>query len=127
MIELNIDLPQGYRATGEYRYVQWGEHYYNNVCKCVLLWERNEESDFAHIIIEEDYRQGEELIGCLCGVSDFSLEQAKCKSETFYQVEEIIGYSRTGSQYRTICNSTWRYAYPVSEETYKKYLAKLNK
>jgi hypothetical protein len=123
-VEIEMEVPKGYKVVG-YDYVRTNEYYITSLDGKPKKWEHSHCSCGKCIILEPVIKQGEELIGCLCGVSDYSLENAECKSETFFQVEVIIGYHY--GEYITQCNSRWKYAYPVSEETYIKYLTALKK
>jgi hypothetical protein len=124
MIKLDVTVPSGYKATGEYRRLTYGDFYYDNLYSCAGKWTESDSSAKKYIVLQREIKQEKELIGCLCGVSNYSLVNAESKSETFFQVEVIVDYR---GEYITQSNNRWRYAYPVSEETYLRYLAALKK
>ena len=60
-------------------------------------------------------KQGEDLIGCLCGVSDDSLELAKESSKEFGLVK-VIKKVNDFNIYIDEEGIYWNYAYPIPKE-----------
>ena len=120
MVELNIKLPKGYKATGEYREVQYGEYYYDTTERCAIVWTRNSESNHPYIILGKCAKQGDDLIGCLCGVADCFLSIAKERAENLTKIRVIDNYIPERDIYEDNSGVQWQYAYPVSLGNLKK-------
>jgi hypothetical protein len=120
MIELNMNMPRGYRATGEFRKVLLGELYYDNKYSSVRRWVKSDKSTGEYLIADKEY-SGEDLVGCLCGVSDYSLEDAETNAEYISDVTLILTYDEDAELYMGSDSRKYIYAYPVSAEDVKSF------
>lgn len=105
-IEIEIDVPVGMEVAG-HEFI--GDAY-------------DKSSKDYSIFFKKKVKQGDELVGMLCGLSDLSLNEAKIKSNSFKHTGIIFNYN-SRSEWPFITNgSTFKYAYPVSADKLKELL-----
>jgi hypothetical protein len=123
---IEVDVPEGYKAV-KYDYVRTGELYIGDDGE-VEEWLYTPRAGVKCIVIEEIVKQGEELVGCLCGFSDKSLKSAKCYADAWRGkgifVDVVKGISHDG-YYNTVCGGCYTYAYPVSKEKLEQLIKNL--
>ena len=111
-VEIDIEIPDGYEL------VRYGailaDNYYLNEHKEVKKREMGQEMIYG-IVVEKKVKQGEDLVGCLCGLSDLGIENAKENAEELNILGEIV-YVCDNGEYFTRCDMCWKYAYPVPRE-----------
>ena len=111
MVELNVKLPNGFVATGEFRPVKCGEYYL--LGKEVVLWTNKDDTSSYFIILKKIAPQGEALMDCLCGVSSKSFIHAMKNARDLNELAVVTGYK--DGKYSTCAGNIYRYAYPVME------------
>ena len=123
-IELDVEIPIGYKAV-KYNTPKNGD-YYLNENMVVELWDLERICACYFIILEKAVKHGKDLIGCLCGVSNTSLEHARINSEDLLFTREISLYDTKDCKYEAI-DGLWKYAYPVSKQKLKELMNKIEK
>jgi hypothetical protein len=128
MIKVNVRIPKGYKATGEFRRVTFGELYYDsNATSSVETWEEGDSSVGKYIILRKVVKQKEQLVGCLCGVANCFLAIAKDNADNFTKLRVINYYDAETEMYVDVTGGKWAYAYPVSEDKLKELTHYLKK
>ena len=120
MVELNMELPKGYKATGEFRRVVYGDYYYDSIYSCSQQWLEEEGTLGKYIILQKEY-SGEDLVGCLCGVSNHDIEEAKTNAEYISDVTLILSYDEEKKTFMGSDSRKYTNAYPVSANEIKRF------
>ena len=118
--KIEVDIPIGHKVI-RYDKAKTGDFFINEY-DIVEEWVYQETSGNKYIILEKTDKQGEMLVGCLCGVSNFSLELAKVDICNFGFVGIIKNYS---DGLYEVAKKKWKYAYPVSQEQLIKLATKI--
>ena len=113
-VEIEIDVPEGYRPVryGKVNKGEWSINKYGRVAQ----WDSDEQSDWEYIILEKIVKQGEDLIGCLCGVDSYTYDRAKENAKKLKNVRYILGYIEDEETYTSVDGGNYSYAYPVPQE-----------
>ena len=128
-IEVSIPVPNGWKATGEVRKLNRGESGlrmsdFSKVTHHPITTAAI--SQFYYYVIERDVPTGKDLEGVLCGVSDYSIKDAKNRTMELTGLRVIEDYdANLDYPYMVVSGDDYKFAYPVSEDAIQGMLDKL--
>lgn len=112
-IEIEIDVPVGMEIDNVSRNV-------TNTCSDIY-------TPFTEILIEHKpkVKTGAELLHCLVGVSQFSLDNAKANAENLERIGLITAYNFSTNKSYCVDGIYFRHAYPISASKLDELKARL--
>ena len=108
-LQINVEVPIGFEISTE------------NISQAENLRE-------VYLHFKPKVKQGAELIGCLCGVSNSSLQNAKRGAENQYDLCRITDFVNDDEKYNYRHGIySKRYAYPVNKQKLEQLIERLEK
>ena len=120
-IEIDMEIPTGYKLV-RFGFAKQGDWVLELDDLSVHEWRLKRGSVNEYFILEKVVKQGRDLVGCLCGLSDESLEIAKYAAEELCVLGAVFNYVDESEFPYAGADCSWKFAYPVAEEDIKKFL-----
>ena len=115
-VEIEIDVPVGYEFCKDNLTVR--------NCDRNLNLEKIAD---VKIFVKPKVKQGAELIGCLVGYSDESINEAELRACEYERVGVVLGYNLSQNRSYNINGEYWGYAYPVPKQKLEQLIERLEK
>ena len=115
--KIEIEVPNGYKFD---KIILDNEMQYGGDCGLSLV-------DQASFFFKPKVKQGAELIGCLVGYSDESINEAELRACEYERVGVVLGYNLSQNRSYNINGEYWGYAYPVPKQKLEQLIERLEK